>query len=132
MMHSQTKTRQASPCAASLTNAPIHNVFIAVCLKETTMTTAWHGHERGYGEGCKIQNLNDYDNREQSRCHQRLSHPHNNICRFHIITKNTEKHLKWVSQQSTITVSGGSHIQVHYHSEPGFVGCCQGSPIMCM
>lgn len=99
MMHSQTKTRQASPRAASLTNAPIHNVFIALCLKEATMTTARHGHEGGYGEGCKIQTLNDYDNHEQSQCHQRLHNPHNNIGRFHIITKNTEKHLKWVSQR---------------------------------
>lgn len=99
MMHSQTKTRQASPRAASLTNAPIHNVFIALCLKEATMTTARHGHEGGYGEGCKIQTLNDYDNHEQSQYHQRLHNPHNNIGRFHIITKNTEKHLKWVSQR---------------------------------
>lgn len=63
------------------------------------MTTAWHGHERGYGDGCKIQNLNDYDNREQSHCHQRLYNPHNNILRFHIITKNAGKPLKRVSEQ---------------------------------
>lgn len=63
------------------------------------MTTTWHGHERGYVEGCKIQNLNGHAYHEQSNCHQRLYHPRNNICRFHVITKNTGKHLKWVSQQ---------------------------------
>lgn len=63
------------------------------------MTTTWHWHERGYGEGCKIQNLNGHDNQEQSHCHQRLYHPHNNIRRFPIITENAGKQLKWVSQQ---------------------------------
>lgn len=114
MMHSHAKTRHASLCSVSLTNAPIHNVFMAGCLKEAAMATAWRGHERGYWEGCKIQNLNEYDNREQSRCHTRLYRPHNNICRFHTITRSAGKHLRlhlsnssqwWVTSGCIITVS---------------------------
>lgn len=76
------------------------------------MTAAWHGHERGYGE--EIQSLNDYDNREQSHCHQGLLCPHDNIGRFQIITKNAgRKHRIWGI--STTTGSDGSHTHVHYH-----------------